>query len=97
MSSSSRASAPSPLCLGGTATKADRVATAPTYTSTPKSTDTIRRSLTGDSSPFHLHSPRDHHLSRTVNANSYCGRHSNQYLFGGRRITDIFRAIVKKD
>lgn len=57
----------------------------------------IRRSFSGDS----MHSPRAATTrkpsSPTVNANSYCGRHTDQFLFGGRRMTDIFRAIVRKE
>jgi len=57
----------------------------------------MRRSLSGDS----MHSPRGPSRKASsptgVNANSYCGRHTDQYLFGGRRITDLFRAMVKRD
>ncbi|KAL1869175.1 hypothetical protein VTK73DRAFT_3344 [Phialemonium thermophilum] len=52
-----------------------------------------------------LHSPKTHPSagkpsrnlpSPTVNAHSYCGRHTDQYLFGGRTMADIFRAIVHR-
>jgi hypothetical protein len=31
-----------------------------------------------------------------VNANSYCGRHSKEYLFGGKGFGDLWRAVTKK-
>ncbi|KAL2017131.1 hypothetical protein VTK56DRAFT_2553 [Thermocarpiscus australiensis] len=33
---------------------------------------------------------------RKVNANSYCGRHSDEYLFGGKGLGDLWRAVTKK-
>ncbi|KAK4204403.1 hypothetical protein QBC40DRAFT_261599 [Triangularia verruculosa] len=33
--------------------------------------------------------------ARKVNANSYCGRHSDEFLFGGRSIGDLWRAVRK--
>ncbi|KAK4115297.1 hypothetical protein N656DRAFT_795973 [Canariomyces notabilis] len=33
---------------------------------------------------------------RKVNANSYCGRHSDEYLFGGKGFGDLWRAVTKK-
>lgn len=32
---------------------------------------------------------------RKVNANSYCGRHSDEFLFGGRSLGDLWRAVKK--
>ncbi len=34
--------------------------------------------------------------SPKVNANSYCGRHSDEYLFGGHSITDLFRSLKSR-
>jgi len=31
-----------------------------------------------------------------VNANSYCGRHSKEYLFGGKGFGDLWKAVTKK-
>ncbi|KAK4044725.1 hypothetical protein C8A01DRAFT_31223 [Parachaetomium inaequale] len=31
-----------------------------------------------------------------VNANSYCGRHSKEFLFGGKGFGDLWRAVTKK-
>jgi len=33
---------------------------------------------------------------KKVNANSYCGRHSDEFLFGGKGFGDLWRAVVKK-
>ena len=33
---------------------------------------------------------------RKVNANSYCGRHSDEFLFGGKGLGDLWRAVKKK-
>lgn len=34
--------------------------------------------------------------TRKVNANSYCGRHSDEFLFGGKGLGDLWRAVTKK-
>jgi hypothetical protein len=34
--------------------------------------------------------------SRKVNAHSYCGRHSDEFLFGGRGLSDLWHAVTKK-
>jgi hypothetical protein len=31
------------------------------------------------------------------NVYTHCGRHTDQYLFGGRGFSDMWRAITKKD
>jgi hypothetical protein len=31
------------------------------------------------------------------NVYTHCGRHTDQYLFGGKGFTDMWRAITKKD
>lgn len=31
-----------------------------------------------------------------ANANSYCGRHSKEFLFGGKGFHDLWRAVRKK-
>lgn len=31
--------------------------------------------------------------NKKVNAHSYCGRHSSEYLFGGRGLGDLWRAV----
>ncbi|KAK4123539.1 hypothetical protein N657DRAFT_645107 [Parathielavia appendiculata] len=33
---------------------------------------------------------------RKVNAHSYCGRHSDEFLFGGKGFGDLWRAVIKK-
>ncbi|KAK3302262.1 uncharacterized protein B0T15DRAFT_298740 [Chaetomium strumarium] len=33
---------------------------------------------------------------RKVNAHSYCGRHSDEFLFGGKGLGDLWRAVTKK-
>jgi len=35
--------------------------------------------------------------SPKVNANSYCGRHSDEFLFGGHTLGDLWRSIKKKE
>ncbi|OLN94038.1 hypothetical protein CCHL11_03362 [Colletotrichum chlorophyti] len=35
--------------------------------------------------------------SQTVNVYTHCGRHSSQFLFGGRSFTDMARSIFKRD
>ncbi|KAL2881290.1 hypothetical protein SGCOL_003239 [Colletotrichum sp. CLE4] len=35
--------------------------------------------------------------SQTVNVYTHCGRHSSQFLFGGRSLTDMARSVFKKD
>ncbi|TEA15577.1 hypothetical protein C8034_v011290 [Colletotrichum sidae] len=32
-----------------------------------------------------------------VNVYTHCGRHSSQFLFGGRSFTDMARSIFKRD
>jgi hypothetical protein len=34
--------------------------------------------------------------AKKVNANSYCGRHSKEFLFGGKGFGDLWRAVTKK-
>ncbi len=33
---------------------------------------------------------------KKVNAHSYCGRHSDEFLFGGKGLGDLWRAVTKK-
>ncbi|KAL2263745.1 hypothetical protein VTK26DRAFT_5389 [Humicola hyalothermophila] len=33
---------------------------------------------------------------RKINANSYCGRHTDEFLFGGKGFGDLWRAVTKK-
>ncbi len=40
--------------------------------------------------------PRTAVAPKKVNANSYCGRHSDEFLFGGKGLGDLWRAVVKK-
>ncbi|KAK4137256.1 hypothetical protein BT67DRAFT_431612 [Trichocladium antarcticum] len=35
-------------------------------------------------------------LQRKVNANSYCGRHSDEFLFGGKGLGDLWKAVTTK-
>ncbi|KAI8634753.1 hypothetical protein F5Y19DRAFT_469808 [Xylariaceae sp. FL1651] len=49
--------------------------------------DHLKRSSTqGNSKPS----------SPTVNVHTYCGRHTDQYLFGGRSMSDFMRSMTKK-
>ncbi|EAQ91104.1 predicted protein [Chaetomium globosum CBS 148.51] len=34
--------------------------------------------------------------AKKVNANSYCGRHSKEFLFGGKGFGDLWRAVTRK-
>jgi hypothetical protein len=34
--------------------------------------------------------------AKKVNANSYCGRHSKEFLFGGKGFSDLWRAVTRK-
>ncbi|KAK4192030.1 hypothetical protein QBC35DRAFT_485414 [Podospora australis] len=37
-----------------------------------------------------------HRSQKKVNAHSYCGRHSSEFLFGGRGLGDVWRAVKPK-
>lgn len=34
---------------------------------------------------------------RNMNVYTHCGRHTNQFLFGGRSLTDMARAVFRRD
>ncbi|KAK0732823.1 hypothetical protein B0T21DRAFT_412978 [Apiosordaria backusii] len=64
--------------------------TSPASTTTPLFPRT--RTVYGSSPPDSAKSVKS---PRKVNANSYCGRHSDEFLFGGRSIGDLWRAVKK--
>lgn len=39
------------------------------------------------------HSNSSYSSKRKVNANSYCGRHSDEFLFGGHGLGDLWRSL----
>ncbi|KAH9238884.1 hypothetical protein K456DRAFT_1720488 [Colletotrichum gloeosporioides 23] len=55
---------------------------------------TTRRAVSQDS-PRPAKRKSSH--SQTVNVYTHCGRHSSQFLFGGRSFTDMARSIFKRD
>ncbi|KAK2773307.1 hypothetical protein CKAH01_03767 [Colletotrichum kahawae] len=55
---------------------------------------TTRRAVSHDS-PRPAKRKSSH--SQTVNVYTHCGRHSSQFLFGGRSFTDMARSIFKRD
>ncbi|KAK0674205.1 hypothetical protein QBC41DRAFT_297863 [Cercophora samala] len=99
---SGQGSRPAPLDIGGSASSSRRAtdyftyagdATSPT---SPASTTTPlfpqSRTAYGSSPPDSVKSVKS---PRKVNANSYCGRHSDEFLFGGRSLSDLWRAVKK--
>ncbi|KAF6837315.1 hypothetical protein CPLU01_03179 [Colletotrichum plurivorum] len=59
-----------------------------------ETTYTARRAVSQDS-PRPAKRKSSH--SQTVNVYTHCGRHSSQFLFGGRSFTDMARSIFKRD
>ncbi|KAL0931880.1 uncharacterized protein CTRU02_212833 [Colletotrichum truncatum] len=57
---------------------------------------TTRRAVSQDS-PRPAKRKHSHSHSQTVNVYTHCGRHSSQFLFGGRSFTDMARSIFKRD
>ncbi|OBR14190.1 hypothetical protein CH63R_02916 [Colletotrichum higginsianum IMI 349063] len=55
---------------------------------------TTRRAVSTDSP---RPSKRKSSNSQTVNVYTHCGRHSSQFLFGGRSFSDMARHIFKRD
>ncbi|KAK2038443.1 hypothetical protein LZ31DRAFT_123617 [Colletotrichum somersetense] len=55
---------------------------------------TIRRAVSTDSP---RPSKRKSSHSQAVNVYTHCGRHSSQFLFGGRSFSDMARHIFKRD
>ncbi|KAK4661764.1 uncharacterized protein QC763_707460 [Podospora pseudopauciseta] len=99
-SSSGQGSRPGPLDIGGSSSSrttdyfnCNGEATSPT---SPASTTAplFPRSRTayGSSPPDSVKGAKS---PRKVNANSYCGRHSDEFLFGGRSLGDLWRAVKK--
>ncbi|KAK4236824.1 hypothetical protein C8A03DRAFT_16553 [Achaetomium macrosporum] len=69
------------------------------YYASPTSISTSSPLLWGrkDSSPTAQAAKRPSPVSpRKVNAHSYCGRHSDEFLFGGKGLGDLWRAVTKK-
>ncbi|KAK3692214.1 hypothetical protein B0T22DRAFT_435524 [Podospora appendiculata] len=103
MGSSTRAQAPPPLNIGTA-----RSATA-YMSSSPKSADSGHRSYSSDDYPEYSPPPSysrkasessvgsSSKKAKGVNAHSYCGRHSDQYLFGGHSIGELWRSVTKKE
>ncbi|KAK3379740.1 hypothetical protein B0T24DRAFT_612827 [Lasiosphaeria ovina] len=108
MNSSSRAPAPPPLKIGTA-----RAATSPMFTSPTSADSSASRSFSDDEHMGMLSSPsgsrkasgssmgssssRKAKCPPNVNAHSYCGRHSDQYLFGGHSLGDLWRSVTKKE
>ncbi|KAK4175616.1 hypothetical protein QBC36DRAFT_21644 [Triangularia setosa] len=97
--SSGQASRPAPLDISGSSSSrtdyfnyaGDATSpTSPASTTTPLFPRT--RTAYGSSPPDSAKSVKS---PRKVNANSYCGRHSDEFLFGGRSIGDLWRAVKK--
>ncbi|GKT53216.1 hypothetical protein ColTof4_13370 [Colletotrichum tofieldiae] len=55
---------------------------------------TTRRAVSTDSP---RPSKRKSSHSQTVNVYTHCGRHSSQFLFGGRSFSDMARHLFKRD
>ncbi|OHW93297.1 hypothetical protein CSPAE12_07958 [Colletotrichum incanum] len=55
---------------------------------------TTRRAVSTDSP---RPSKRKSSHSQAVNVYTHCGRHSSQFLFGGRSFSDMARHIFKRD
>ncbi|KAK1751855.1 hypothetical protein QBC47DRAFT_417110 [Echria macrotheca] len=102
MSSSSRSSAPPPLHLGS----AQAMNSPPT---SPSSDGSESRSYVSEDYLLGMMATRrstttDHKAAaaarvkspRKVNANSYCGRHSDEFLFGPHGFGDLWRSITSK-
>ncbi|KAK4217909.1 hypothetical protein QBC37DRAFT_24952 [Rhypophila decipiens] len=99
MNSSSRSPAPPPLSMPS------RTVSSPVH-STPGSADSYRYSNEDYmmASPARGRQGSSNSLDSTthvkpshINAHSYCGRHSSQYLFGGHSIGELWRNIKKKE
>ena len=57
-----------------------------------------RKSSSGSASSTSSKSLSRKPTSPSVNAHSYCGRHTDQFLFGGKSpFTDLWRSIKKKE
>ncbi|KAI1313635.1 hypothetical protein F5Y03DRAFT_103999 [Xylaria venustula] len=50
----------------------------------------------GSHSSYDSHDSNDKHGSPTVNLYTHCGRHTDQYLFGGHSLSDAIKDILKK-
>ncbi|KAK3356994.1 hypothetical protein B0T25DRAFT_143650 [Lasiosphaeria hispida] len=94
MNSSSRAPAPAPIDIGHM--KSDL--NSPTnsfasddFTMNMPSAFHDRKASQGSMEPMkRVKSPK-------ANAHSYCGRHSDEFLFGGHGFGDLWRSITKKE
>lgn len=98
MSSSSRAPTPAPLSIGSY-----RTPTSPVDTASPQSEDSYRTFSSNDylmdtpsrkASAGSMESAKRIKSPSKVNAHSYCGRHSDEYLFNG--LGDLWRSITTK-
>ncbi|GAB1320395.1 hypothetical protein MFIFM68171_10605 [Madurella fahalii] len=72
------------------------------YYASPTSTSTAapllweRKVSSGSDSSADMTSMKRVKSPKKVNAHSYCGRHSDEYLFGGKGFGDLWRAVTKK-
>ncbi|KAL2134048.1 hypothetical protein VTI74DRAFT_1159 [Chaetomium olivicolor] len=104
-----RAPATSPI--EGTSKSPDSVASGPfssDYYDSPTSSSTMtpltwgRKVSSGSTASTEggnhesSHAKRPPIAQRKVNANSYCGRHSDEFLFGGKGLGDLWRAVTRK-
>ncbi|KAK3368138.1 hypothetical protein B0H63DRAFT_528520 [Podospora didyma] len=101
MNSKSRASAPAPLKLS-----TSRSMTSPVFTSPRSADSTASRSFSEDDYAGLISSPPNSRKAsgsnkakspHNINVHSYCGRHSDQYLFGGHSFGELWRSVTKKD
>jgi len=93
--SSSATSSPSSETSNSRSFSSDLYLLSPTSTLSPSSSysgATVTDSGTARKSPGGCHSSK-----RKVNANSYCGRHSDEFLFGGHGLGDLWRSLKKKE
>ncbi|KAK4157083.1 hypothetical protein C8A00DRAFT_12006 [Chaetomidium leptoderma] len=50
----------------------------------------------GPATPQSMKTPLAVAAPKNVNANSYCGRHSSEFLFGGKGFGDLWRTVTRK-
>ncbi|KAI0481121.1 hypothetical protein GGR56DRAFT_672161 [Xylariaceae sp. FL0804] len=101
-----RSEAPAPLVFessgsrrqdswGSNVSDKDKVTTTQSSTSPSFDHDHHQGGHAGEQSKNHDH--HHHHHSPTVNVYTHCGRHTDQYLFGGKSISDLWRSAFRKD
>ncbi|KAH8909579.1 hypothetical protein BR93DRAFT_965671 [Coniochaeta sp. PMI_546] len=97
---SSRAPAPAPLYIEKNRSPSSPSKMSPDYfTETTPVAPSLhnRTSSTSSSDSSCSHSTGTRKPSSPRNVYTHCGRHTDQYLFGGRGFTDMWKAITKKE